>query len=92
MAGSDGAPAEGGPVTTRAVPAAGAVPTSVPPVRSRPRAPRRATGKVTVTYSAGSCGYWEVASDGGVFSVGSAGFAGSMGGQQLNAPIVGMAG
>ncbi len=36
-------------------------------------------------------GYWEVASDGGVFSFGDAQFYGSMGGQPLNKPIVGMA-
>ena len=36
-------------------------------------------------------GYWEVAADGGIFSFGMAGFAGSMGGHPLNAPIVGMA-
>ena len=36
-------------------------------------------------------GYWEVASDGGVFSFGSAQFYGSMGGKPLNKPIVGMA-
>ena len=36
-------------------------------------------------------GYWEVASDGGIFSFGTAGFHGSMGGQPLNKPIVGMA-
>ncbi len=36
-------------------------------------------------------GYWQAASDGGVFSFGASGFAGSMGGQRLNAPIVGMA-
>ena len=37
-------------------------------------------------------GYWMVASDGGTFSFGDAGFFGSMGGTHLNAPIVGMAG
>jgi peptidoglycan/xylan/chitin deacetylase (PgdA/CDA1 family) len=37
-------------------------------------------------------GYWEVASDGGIFSFGDARFYGSMGGQPLNRPIVGMAG
>lgn len=42
-----------------------------------------------VTADAG--GYWEVASDGGVFAFGSAVFEGSMGGQVLNAPIVGAA-
>jgi ribosomal protein L24E len=36
-------------------------------------------------------GYWEVASDGGIFSFGDAQFFGSMGGHPLNAPIVGMA-
>ena len=36
-------------------------------------------------------GYWLVASDGGVFNYGDAGFDGSRGGQPLNAPIVGMA-
>jgi hypothetical protein len=32
-----------------------------------------------------------VASDGGIFNFGDAGFLGSMGGSHLNAPIVGMA-
>jgi hypothetical protein len=36
-------------------------------------------------------GYWEVAADGGIFAFGSAQFYGSMGGQHLNAPVVGMA-
>jgi hypothetical protein len=36
-------------------------------------------------------GYWEVASDGGIFSFGTAPFLGSMGGKHLNAPVVGMA-
>ena len=36
-------------------------------------------------------GYWLVASDGGIFSFGNAGFFGSRGGQPLNKPIVGMA-
>jgi len=36
-------------------------------------------------------GYWEVASDGGVFSFGDAAFHGSMGGIKLNAPMVGIA-
>ncbi|HEY5024726.1 MAG TPA: PQQ-binding-like beta-propeller repeat protein [Acidimicrobiales bacterium] len=35
-------------------------------------------------------GYWTAASDGGVFSFGGAGFAGSMGGRHLVAPVVGM--
>ena len=36
-------------------------------------------------------GYWLVARDGGIFAFGDAGFHGSMGGQPLNQPIVGMA-
>jgi hypothetical protein len=36
-------------------------------------------------------GYWEVASDGGLFSFGDAAFYGSMGGKQLVRPVVGMA-
>ncbi len=36
-------------------------------------------------------GYWLVASDGGIFTFGDAGFYGSEGGQHLNQPIVGMA-
>jgi uncharacterized repeat protein (TIGR01451 family) len=45
------------------------------------------SGSVAVTHT----GYWEVASDGGVFSFGTANFYGSMGGQTLDAPIVGIA-
>ncbi len=36
-------------------------------------------------------GYWWAASDGGVFSLGTAPFFGSMGGTALNAPVVGIA-
>ncbi len=36
-------------------------------------------------------GYWQVASDGGVFTFGSAGFYGSTGSIRLNKPVVGMA-
>ncbi len=36
-------------------------------------------------------GYWQAASDGGVFALGSAPFFGSMGGHLLNAPVVGIA-
>jgi len=36
-------------------------------------------------------GYWEVASDGGVFALGDAPFEGSTGGDALQAPVVGMA-
>jgi hypothetical protein len=36
-------------------------------------------------------GYWEVASDGGIFSFGDAKFYGSMGGKTISKPIVGTA-
>ncbi len=36
-------------------------------------------------------GYWNVASDGGLFAFGDAAFHGSMGGRPLNRPVVGMA-
>ncbi|MGA3148936.1 MAG: protease pro-enzyme activation domain-containing protein, partial [Acidimicrobiales bacterium] len=36
-------------------------------------------------------GYWLVASDGGIFAFGAAGFYGSTGGTPLNRPVVGMA-
>ena len=52
--------------------------TSTPPWWAWPRRPVAA-------------GYWEVASDGGIFSFGDAAFHGSTGGLHLNKPIVGMA-
>src|SRR4051794_18912586 len=36
-------------------------------------------------------GYWQIASDGGIFAFGDAQFYGSMGGKPLNAPVVGIA-
>jgi len=45
-------------------------------------------GSIDMLYNPG---YWEVGSDGGIFAFGDAHFYGSMGGQHLNAPIVGMA-
>jgi hypothetical protein len=35
-------------------------------------------------------GYWEVASDGGIFAFGDAAFYGSTGGRPLTRPVVGM--
>jgi hypothetical protein len=53
------------------------------------------TGGASVPRQSGTTGvsaYWLVASDGGVFSFGGAGFYGSTGNLRLNKPIVGMAG
>jgi hypothetical protein len=48
-------------------------------------------GSPTAAASTTVSAYWLVASDGGIFSLGGAGFYGSMGGHPLNAPIVGIA-
>ena len=42
-------------------------------------------------YTYAAPGYWLVASDGGIFTFGHAGFLGSTGGMALNQPVVGMA-
>jgi outer membrane protein assembly factor BamB len=47
---------------------------------------------VAMQATADGGGYWFVASDGGIFSYGDAAFKGSMGGQHLNQPMVGMFG
>jgi hypothetical protein len=57
-------------------PAGGTTPASSPPCPQPPTPPP---------------GYWQVASDGGVFTFGSAGFYGSTGSMRLNKPVVGMA-
>ena len=46
---------------------------------------------VTVVVDHAGSGYWLVASDGGVFAYGTAGFFGSTGNIALNQPIIGMA-
>src|SRR6185437_14848913 len=46
---------------------------------------------LTVPFGPSGTGYWEVASDGGLFAFGDAQFYGSMGGKSLNPPIVGIA-
>ncbi len=48
-------------------------------------------GTATVGASSGVGGYWINATDGGVFSFGSAQFHGSTGGMKLNKPVVGIA-
>ncbi len=46
---------------------------------------------IGVAATADGGGYWLAATDGGVFSYGTASFHGSMGGQHLNAPVVAIA-
>ena len=53
--------------------------------------PASAASNAVVPSTTGG-GYWEVASDGGIFSFGDAHFYGSMGATPLNQPIVGIAG
>ena len=48
-------------------------------------------GRTAVHAQTGGQGYWLVASDGGIFTFGDAGFHGSTGAMRLNKPIVGMA-
>ncbi len=60
------------------------------PVVGAASAPVRPAFVGMATNPTGS-GYWEAASDGGVFTFGGATFHGSMGGRLLNWPIVGMA-
>ena len=68
--------------------------TSVGSAAARPRTSKAgsvsAASKVTTAGNPTS-GYWLVASDGGIFAFGDAGFHGSTGGITLNKPIVGMA-
>jgi hypothetical protein len=45
---------------------------------------------VAIAATPGGRGYWEVASDGGIFAFGDAPFDGSMGGKPLVKPVVGM--
>jgi hypothetical protein len=62
-------------------------PAPPPPV---PEPPRWERGAMDIVASPRG-GYYVVAGDGGVFAYGGAPFFGSMGGQQLSAPVVGMA-
>ncbi|HWD54550.1 MAG TPA: aryl-sulfate sulfotransferase [Acidimicrobiales bacterium] len=70
--------------------------TTIPPPPSSPPGP--VSGGTTLNNAVlgmaatpDGWGYWQVASDGGVFSYGDAGFYGSAGGAPLNKPVVGMA-
>jgi len=50
-----------------------------------------AGGRAVFVVPPAGTGYWEAAKDGGVFTFGTAGFYGSMGGKPLDAPVVGIA-
>jgi hypothetical protein len=58
---------------------------------SAPVEPTTEGGAVEIVSTPSGEGYWIAAADGGVFSYGDARFYGSMGGEALHAPIVGMA-
>src|SRR5581483_757691 len=57
---------------------------------SRPSGLRSDWFEVVNNPSGGVSGYWVAAPDGGVFAFGDATFFGSVGGQKLNAPILGL--
>ena len=71
----------GSPTTTTTLPTAGS---PSPPTGTPPVAPPAVSGHP-------DAGYYEVASDGGIFAFGGAQFYGSTGSIHLNEPIVGMA-
>ena len=72
-------------------PTAASSPSATPGSTARWAASRSTPPVVGMAGTPDGKGYWEVASDGGIFTFGDAGFYGSMGGQPLNAPVVGMA-
>ena len=72
-------------------PTAGSSPSATPPSTARP-APSPSTSRSWAwPPPRPGKGYWLVASDGGIFAFGDAGFYGSLGAIRLNQPIVGMA-
>ena len=78
-------------ITTTSLPAGNNSLTAVySPTRGSGFAGSTGTASFTVSGHTGK-GYWLVASDGGIFAYGTAPFYGSMGGQPLNEPIVGIA-
>ena len=71
-------------------PSAPSPPVTIPATAAE-TSPVGSTG-VKTTGTPGGGGYWEVASDGGVFAFGDARYFGSMGGRPLSAPVVGLVG
>ena len=72
-------------------PTAASSPTATPASTARPAASRSTGPSWAWPPTPDGGGYWLVASDGGIFSYGDAGFYGSAGSIPLNQPIVGMA-
>ncbi len=72
-------------------PTAASSPSATPPSTARPGAMHLNQPIVGMAATTTGHGYWLVASDGGIFTFGDAGFHGSTGGMHLNQPIVGMA-
>jgi hypothetical protein len=60
------------------------------PISTNPTTPPAPINPTTSPSTASLHGYWLVGSDGGIFSFGSAQFYGSMGGQTLQRPVVGI--
>ena len=76
----------------RSRPTAGSSPSATPPSTARWAAsPSTRRSSAWRRRPPTAKGYWEVASDGGLFAFGDAQFYGSMGGKPLNEPIVGIA-
>ena len=71
-------------------PTAASSTTAVRPSRARPAVPRSTSPSSAWLLQPDGAGYWLVASDGGIFNYGSAGFFGSTGGMTLNMPVIGM--
>ncbi len=79
-----------GPASVTVVVPAG-VPGVVPVRVTTPNGTSAAAPQADYLYGRRGAGYWEVASDGGVFAFGDAAFYGSMGGRPLDRPVVGTA-
>jgi hypothetical protein len=63
----------------------------VPVTVTTPNGTSAAAPQSEYLYGRNGAGYWEVASDGGIFAFGDANFYGSMGGRPLDRPVVGIA-
>jgi outer membrane protein assembly factor BamB len=99
LPGQDSAPPPAPPASTGSPSSATTPPatTTTPATPSQPVAPvtvptpTAETGSGSSTSTSSATGYVMVASDGGIFTFGDAGYYGSEGGTQLTKPIVGMA-